>query len=115
MKLPEPAILEKVWKWLDYGDDDSPIARHGFSMPEPPGNCRASARRCKAISRRRGIRDFQVGQEGQSLVGDPDQVLVRNCHRFCDGLELETRTANKPHTGLGCLAPWSRWTGRSAG
>ena len=36
MKLPDPAVLEKVRQWLAYGDEDLCVARHGFSMPEGP-------------------------------------------------------------------------------
>ena len=36
MKLPDPAILEKVKQWLDYDDEDLRVARHGFSMPGNP-------------------------------------------------------------------------------
>jgi len=36
MKLPDPAVLEKVRQWLAYGDEDLCVARHGFSMLEGP-------------------------------------------------------------------------------
>jgi hypothetical protein len=42
MKLPDAAIVEKVRQWLAYADEDLRVARHGFSMPEPPP-CRAIA------------------------------------------------------------------------
>lgn len=36
MKLPDPAVLEKVKQWLVYRDEDLRVARHAFSMPETP-------------------------------------------------------------------------------
>jgi hypothetical protein len=36
MKLPEAPIIEKVRQWLAYADDDLRVARHAFSMPDPP-------------------------------------------------------------------------------
>jgi HEPN domain-containing protein len=36
MKLPDPAILEKVKQWLAYADEDLHLARHGLTMPERP-------------------------------------------------------------------------------
>jgi HEPN domain-containing protein len=36
MKLPNPAVLEKVKQWLAYADEDLHFAQHGFSMPEGP-------------------------------------------------------------------------------
>jgi HEPN domain-containing protein len=32
MKLPDPAVLEKVTHWLAYADEDLRFAQHGFSM-----------------------------------------------------------------------------------
>jgi HEPN domain-containing protein len=36
MKLPEPAVLEKVRRWLSYADEDLRVARYDLSMPEAP-------------------------------------------------------------------------------
>jgi HEPN domain-containing protein len=36
MKLPDPAILEKVKQRLACADEDLRLARYGFSMPERP-------------------------------------------------------------------------------
>ena len=33
MKLPDPAVLEKVKQWL-YADEDLRFAHHGFSLPD---------------------------------------------------------------------------------
>jgi len=32
MKVPDPAVVDKVLKWLDYGDEDLRLARHGLSL-----------------------------------------------------------------------------------
>jgi len=36
MKLPDPAVQEKVKQWLSYADEDLRVARHTFSMPDAP-------------------------------------------------------------------------------
>jgi HEPN domain-containing protein len=34
MKLPDPAVLEKVKHWLAYTDEDLRFAQHGFSLAD---------------------------------------------------------------------------------
>jgi hypothetical protein len=34
MKLPDPAVLQKVKQWLAYADEDLRFAQHGFSLPD---------------------------------------------------------------------------------
>ena len=65
MKLPDPAVLEKVRQWLVYGDEDLRVARHGFSMPEggPPSRVIAfHAQRCaeKHLKIALGSADFRL-------------------------------------------------------
>ncbi len=42
MKLPDAPIIEKVWQWLAYADEDLRVARHELSLPETPP-CRVIA------------------------------------------------------------------------
>ena len=32
MKAPDRAVVDKVLKWLNYGDEDLRLARHGLSL-----------------------------------------------------------------------------------
>ncbi|MGH9398534.1 MAG: HEPN domain-containing protein [Terriglobia bacterium] len=36
MKLPNPAVVDKVKQWLAYADEDLRFARHGFSLSDSP-------------------------------------------------------------------------------
>ena len=36
MKLPDPAVLQKVKQWLAYADEDLRFAQHGFSLGDFP-------------------------------------------------------------------------------